>query len=137
MAQAHAPYTGDVALQKDRIAYVGPHAPHGARERLDARGKAVAPGFINMLAHPEESLIADGRALSDLRQGVTLEVIGEDSMGPLNAEMKRLDLQRQGDIKYDDRLDHARGLPARNSSGAGSPRISLPTWGRARCASTC
>ena len=94
------PYTGDVALQKDRIAYVGPHAPHGARERLDARGKAVAPGFINMLAHPEVSLIADGRALSDLRQGVTLEVIGEDSMGPLNAEMKRLDLQRQGDIKY-------------------------------------
>ena len=94
------PYTGDVALQKDRIAYVGRHAPHGARERLDARGKAVAPGFINMLAHPEVSLIADGRALSDLRQGVTLEVIGEDSMGPLNAEMKRLDLQRQGDIKY-------------------------------------
>jgi len=94
------PYTGDVALQKDRIAYVGPHAPHGARERLDAHGKAVAPGFINMLAHPEVSLIADGRALSDLRQGVTLEVIGEDSMGPLNAEMKRLDLQRQGDIKY-------------------------------------
>jgi N-acyl-D-amino-acid deacylase len=95
-----APYTGDVALQKDRIAYVGPHAPHGARERLDARGKAVTPGFINMLAHPEVSLIADGRALSDLRQGVTLEVIGEDSMGPLSADMKRLDLQRQGDIKY-------------------------------------
>ena len=95
-----APYTGDVALQKDRIAYVGPHAPHGARELLDARGKAVAPGFINMLAHPEVSLIADGRALSDLRQGVTLEVIGEDSMGPLSADMKRLDLQRQGDIKY-------------------------------------
>ena len=67
----------------DRIAYVGPHAPGSARERLDAHGKAVAPGFVNMLAHPEESLLADGRALSDLRQGVTLEVLGEDSMGPL------------------------------------------------------
>ena len=61
-------------------------APGTAREHVDAHGKAVAPGFINMLAHPEESLLVDGRALSDLRQGVTLEVIGEDSMGPLNAE---------------------------------------------------
>lgn len=95
-----SPYVGDVALQSDRIAYVGRRAPGGARERVDARGKAVTPGFINMLAHPEVSLLADGRALSDLRQGVTLEVIGEDSMGPLTPEMKRLAVQRQGDIKY-------------------------------------
>jgi N-acyl-D-amino-acid deacylase len=94
------PYIGDVAIRKDRIVYVGPHAPQSARETVDARGKAVAPGFVNMLAHPEESLIADGRALSDLRQGVTLEVIGEDSMGPLSPEMKRHSLERQGDIKY-------------------------------------
>jgi N-acyl-D-amino-acid deacylase len=95
-----APYVGDVAIRGDRIAFVGPRAPHGARERIDGRGKAVAPGFINMLAHPEESLLVDGRALSDLRQGVTLEVIGEDSMGPLNETMKKLALQRQGDIRY-------------------------------------
>ena len=63
-------------------------------------GKAVAPGFINMLAHPEESLLADGRALSDLRQGVTLEVMGEDSMGPLTPTMKQLAVQRQSDIHY-------------------------------------
>ncbi len=94
------PYIGEVAIRKDRIAYVGPHAPGRARESIDARGKAVAPGFVNMLAHPEESLIEDGRALSDLRQGVTLEVIGEDSMGPLSPEMKRRALERQGDIKY-------------------------------------
>src|SRR5256885_4559714 len=50
-----------------------------------------------MLAHPEESLLADGRALSDLRQGVTLEVLGEDSMGPLTPEMKRLATQRQAE----------------------------------------
>jgi N-acyl-D-amino-acid deacylase len=95
-----APFVGDVAIAGDRIAYVGPHAPRPARERVDAHGKAVAPGFVNMLAHPEVSLLADGRALSDLRQGVTLEVLGEDSMGPLNAKMKELMLQRQVDIHF-------------------------------------
>ena len=94
------PFVGDVAIQGDRIVYVGPPAPHAARERVDAHGKAVAPGFVNMLAHPEASLLVDGRALSDLRQGVTLEVLGEDSMGPLTPEMKRLALQRQGDLHY-------------------------------------
>ncbi|MBV8144886.1 MAG: D-aminoacylase [Gammaproteobacteria bacterium] len=94
------PFVGDVAIQGDRIAYLGPHAPHGARERVDAHGRAVAPGFINMLAHPEESLLVDGRALSDLRQGVTLEVIGEDSMGPLTPQMKERALRRQRDLHY-------------------------------------
>jgi N-acyl-D-amino-acid deacylase len=94
------PFVGDVAISGDRIAYVGRHAPKPARERIDAHGKAVAPGFINMLAHPEESLLFDGRALSDLHQGVTLEVLGEDSMGPLTAEMRGRALQRQGDIRY-------------------------------------
>jgi N-acyl-D-amino-acid deacylase len=95
------PFVGDVAIRGDRIAYVGPHAPGRSAEEFAARGRAVAPGFVNMLAHPEASLLVDGRALSDLRQGVTLEVLGEGSMGPLSAEMKRLELQRQGDIKYD------------------------------------
>jgi N-acyl-D-amino-acid deacylase len=94
------PQLGDVAIEGERIAYVGSHAPHPGRIEVDAHGKAVSPGFINMLAHPEESLIADGRALSDLRQGVTLEVMGEATMGPLNAEMKKLALQRQRDIHY-------------------------------------
>ena len=96
-----APYLGDVAISGDRIAYVGPHAPHPAAQTIDARGKAVAPGFINMLSWATESLFADGRAQSDLRQGVTLEIFGEgNSMGPETEEMKRLDTQRQGDIKY-------------------------------------
>src|SRR6516164_2488548 len=94
-------FVGDVAIQGDRIAYVGRHAPNPARERIDARGKAVAPGFVNMLAHPEESLLVDPRGLSDLRQGVTLEVLGEDSMGPLSPKMKALALQREADVKYD------------------------------------
>jgi N-acyl-D-amino-acid deacylase len=94
------PRVGDVAIKADRIAYVGSHAPGTGRTEVDATGRAVAPGFINMLAHPEESLIADGRALSDLRQGVTLEVMGEATMGPLNADMKRLAVERQRDIRY-------------------------------------
>ncbi|MEY4377157.1 MAG: hypothetical protein RJB26_1707 [Pseudomonadota bacterium] len=90
------PFVGDVALQGDRIVYVGPKAPGKGAVEFDATGKAVAPGFINMLAHPEESLLIDKRALSDLRQGVTLEVMGEMSMGPLNDAMKA-DFLRQAD----------------------------------------
>ncbi|MDP9090881.1 MAG: D-aminoacylase [Pseudomonadota bacterium] len=95
------PYTGDVAIDGDRIAYVGPRAPGKGRSEIDVHGNAVAPGFINMLAHPEESLIVDGRALSDLRQGVTLEVMGEMSMGPLNSAMKAQAVSQQGDIHFD------------------------------------
>ncbi len=95
-----APVRGDVAILGDRIAYVGRQAPGRGRTEIDARGKAVAPGFINMLAHPEESLFADGRALSDLAQGVTLEVLGEDSMGPLTPSLQQLMRQRQSDIHY-------------------------------------
>ncbi|HXP63833.1 MAG TPA: D-aminoacylase [Steroidobacteraceae bacterium] len=95
-----AGYVGDVAIDGDRISYAGPHAPGKGRLEIDARGKAVAPGFVNMLAHPEESLLVDKRALSDLKQGVTLEVMGEDSMGPLNPKMKQDMLSHQGDIHY-------------------------------------
>ena len=95
------PYVGDVALRGDKIVYVGPHAPGRAARTVDAAGKAVSPGFINMLSWAVESLIADGRGMSDTYQGVTLEVFGEgDSMGPLTPQMKRLAVKRQGDIKY-------------------------------------
>jgi len=95
------PYVGDVALAGNKIVYVGPHAPGRAARVVDATGKAVSPGFINMLSWANESLIADGRGVSDTVQGVTLEVMGEgDSMGPLNPTMKRLEIERQGDIKY-------------------------------------
>jgi N-acyl-D-amino-acid deacylase len=94
------PYLGDVAIDGDRIAYVGPTRDLVGRMDIDVHGEGVAPGFINMLAHPEESLLVDGRALSDLTQGVTLEVMGEFSMGPLNQKMKELMVARQDDIKY-------------------------------------
>lgn len=95
------PYLGDVAVKGDRIAYVGPHAPGRGKREIDAHGKAVAPGFINMLSHSEDSFMADGRGLSELRQGVTLEVMGEGgSIGPLTPKMQKLEEQRQHDIKY-------------------------------------
>ncbi len=96
-----APFVGDVAIEDDRIVYVGPKAPGTAARTVDAKGLAVSPGFINMLSWATESLLVDPRGLSDLRQGVTLEVMGEGwSMGPLSDEMKTLAVQRQGDIKY-------------------------------------
>ena len=95
------PFTGDVAIKGDRIVYVGPDAPGDAGKVVEAKGLAVSPGFINMLSWATESLLVDPRGLSDLRQGVTLEVMGEGwSMGPLSDEMKKLAVQRQGDIKY-------------------------------------
>jgi N-acyl-D-amino-acid deacylase len=95
-----APYVGDVAIKGDRIVCVG-RCAGAAKQSIDARGLAVVPGFINMLSWANETLIADGRGQSDIRQGVTLEVMGEgESMGPWNVEMKRNEGARQGDIKY-------------------------------------
>jgi N-acyl-D-amino-acid deacylase len=89
-----------VAVKGDRIVAVGQVPGRGARE-VDARGLAVAPGFINMLSWATESLIHDPKGQSDIRQGVTLEVMGEGwSMGPLNPEMKRKALARQTDIRF-------------------------------------
>jgi N-acyl-D-amino-acid deacylase len=99
------PTRGDIAIRGDVIAEVaaaGAIAHGAAPVEIDAGGKAVAPGFINMLSWATESLIADGRSQSDIRQGVTLEVFGEGwSMGPLNPAMKKEAVERQDDIKYD------------------------------------
>jgi N-acyl-D-amino-acid deacylase len=99
------PYKGWISFDGDRITGMGRDFPPGRlghdAKMLDARGQAVAPGFINMLSWSNESLLADGRALSDLKQGVTLEVMGEGtSMGPWTPAMKATREARQDDIKY-------------------------------------
>ncbi len=94
------PYVADVAIANGRIAAMGPVLRGRGATEVDAHGKAVSPGFINMLAHPEESILIDGRAVSDITQGVTLEVLGESSMGPLSPEMKTTMVQRQSDLTY-------------------------------------
>ncbi|HEX3127737.1 MAG TPA: D-aminoacylase [Thermoanaerobaculia bacterium] len=95
------PYVGDVALRGDRIAKLGDLGDARGKVEVDAKGMAVAPGFINMLSWATDSLIYDGRGQSDIRQGVTLEVMGEGaSMGPLTDAMKKESVEQQGDIKY-------------------------------------
>src|SRR5438128_819202 len=92
----------DLAIRGDRIAGVGNFKNAKAKTIVDAKGLAVAPGFINMLSWSTESLIQDGRSQSELRQGVTTEIMGEgNSMGPLNDRMKERGLREQGDIKYE------------------------------------
>ena len=83
------PYKGDIGINADTIAFIGDLSKASAKNEIDAKGNAVAPGFINMLSWATETLIEDGRSQSDIRQGVTLEVMGEGwSMGPLNGSMK-------------------------------------------------
>ncbi len=97
-----SPMVGDVAILADNIVAVGDIGRATAPLEIDVTGLAVAPGFINMLSWATESLIEDGRGLSDIVQGVTLEVFGEGmSMGPLNDAMKRRMVDEQGDIRFD------------------------------------
>ena len=95
------PFKGDIAIKNDTIVYIGDLSKESANNEIDAKGNAVAPGFINMLSWATETLIEDGRSQSDIKQGVTLEVMGEGwSMGPLNPSMKEREQRAQGDIKY-------------------------------------
>src|SRR4051794_8690627 len=133
------PFVGDVAVSGDTIASVGPAVEGRGRVEIDASGLAIAPGFINMLSWASESLIEDGRSQSDIRQGVTLEVMGEGwSAGPLNDEMKRETLRRQGDIKYDiewttlgEYLDYLvrRGVSTNVASFIGAATVRIHTLG--------
>jgi len=96
------PRKADVAIRGDRIASVGDLKSAKANTVIDAKGLAVAPGFINMLSWSTESLIQDGRSQSEIRQGVTTEIMGEgESMGPVNDRVREHKISEQTDIKYD------------------------------------
>jgi N-acyl-D-amino-acid deacylase len=96
------PRTTDVAIRRDRIVGLGNFPAESAKSVIDAKGLAVAPGFINMLSWSTDSLIEDGRSQSEIREGVTTEIMGEGiSMGPLNARMKERMQKDQADIKYE------------------------------------
>ena len=92
---------GGVAIHGDTIAKSGDVSADRGRVDIDVHGQVIAPGFINMMSGPD-GLFADGRGLSDLMQGVTLEIFGEgESMGPLNDAMRAEDMAQEGDIKVD------------------------------------
>src|SRR6516225_10376827 len=92
----------DLAIKGDRIARLGDFSKASAKTIVNASSLAVAPGFINMLSWSTESLIQDGRSQSELRQGVTTEIMGEgESMGPVNDRVREHKIREQTDIKYD------------------------------------
>src|ERR1700726_1840883 len=92
----------DLAIKGDRIAGVGDFKNAKAKETVNATGLAVAPGFINMLSWSDQTLIQDGRSQSEIRQGVTTEIMGEgESMGPVNGRVREHMLREQKDIKYE------------------------------------
>jgi len=95
-------FIGDIGINADTITKIGTIKNTTGLSEIDAEGLVVAPGFINMLSWATESLIEDGRSQSDIRQGVTLEVMGEgESMGPLNDWLKQEMKEAQQDIKFD------------------------------------
>jgi N-acyl-D-amino-acid deacylase len=125
---------GDVAIAGDRIAAVGVVDGRGKTE-IDGHGLAAAPGFINVMSQAVESLIADGRGMSDVKQGVTTEIFGEgESAGPLTPAMKKEVVDYQSDIRYDVEWttlgEYLRWLTRRGVSvnvgsflGAATPRV--------------
>ncbi len=134
-----APFVGDLAIDGDTIAAVGSVGRLRGRSEIDASGLAVAPGFINMLSWATTTLLQDGRAQSDIRQGVTLEVFGEGwSMGPLNEAMKQEMVERQADIKFKvewttlgEYLEHltARGISPNVASFVGASTVRIHVLG--------
>ena len=127
------PFAGDIAISGDSILAMGDLKDYQGRTEIDAAGKAIAPGFINMLSQADVSLLQDGRSQSDIRQGVTLEVMGEgESMGPLNARLKDEMIRGQKDIKYDvswntlgEYLDHLekKGVSCNVASFVGAAQV--------------
>jgi N-acyl-D-amino-acid deacylase len=134
-------FEGDVAIDADRISAIGRLDAARGRLEIDARGLAVAPGFINMLSWATEALLVDGRSQSDIRQGVTLEVMGEgSSMGPLTAAMREEMLAEQGDLRFDvpwttlgEYLEHLerRGVSTNVASFVGATTVRVHELGRA------
>ncbi len=97
-----APIVADLAIDDDTVSAIAPAGTLAGRTEIDATGLAVSPGFINVLSWANETLLVDGRGQSDIRQGVTLEVMGEGtSMGPLTEKMREDRIARQGDLVYD------------------------------------
>jgi N-acyl-D-amino-acid deacylase len=133
------PVQADVAIQGDKIAAVGNMSDRSAARELDVGGLAVAPGFINMLSWAVTSLIVDGKSQSDIRQGVTLEVVGEAlSMGPLTKRTRAMLENMRGDIDFDIEWDtlgeylqymENRGISPNITSFVGATSLRINTVG--------
>ncbi|UCC25200.1 MAG: D-aminoacylase [Gemmatimonadales bacterium] len=133
------PIVGDVAILGDSVLAVGELGGMTAASELDVTGLAVAPGFINMLSWATETLLVDPRGISDIVQGVTLEVFGEgSSMGPLTEAMRQEMVESQGDLEFDvtwtslgDYLEHleTRGVSPNVASFLGATTVRIHELG--------
>jgi N-acyl-D-amino-acid deacylase len=94
------PVITDIGIRNDRIVSIGKLSSASSSIVVNAKNLAVAPGFINMFSHTE-SLIIDGRSLGEIYQGVTTQIHGEGSMGPLTEKMRQDRIKAQGDYKFD------------------------------------
>jgi N-acyl-D-amino-acid deacylase len=131
----------DIGIRGDRVAAVGDLSRASADQRIDARGMAVAPGFINMLSWSTESLLEDGHSQSDIRQGVTLEVMGEGwTMGPINDAMRAEMIRQQSYIRFDptwttlgEYMAHlvSRGISTNIASYVGATTVRIHVLGEA------
>ncbi|MBL8545134.1 MAG: D-aminoacylase [Hyphomonadaceae bacterium] len=136
-----APVRADVGISGERIAAIGDLSRASATQRIDAQGMAVSPGFINMLSWSTESLLEDGLSQSDIRQGVTLEVMGEGwTMGPINEAMRAEMIRQQSYIRFDptwttlgDYMDHLveRGITPNIASYVGATTVRIHVLGEA------
>jgi N-acyl-D-amino-acid deacylase len=136
----------DIGIRGDRIASIGSIRAHDGKRELDVRGKVVAPGFINLLSWGNESLLVDGRGMSDVMQGVTLELFGEGwSMGPLSPEMHADMIKQQNDLRFDvpwttlgGYLSHLeqKGVSPNVASLVGATTVRINIIGRDRRAAT-
>jgi len=96
------PFSADLGIRGDTIAAIGGLDEYTSRIRIDAEGRAVSPGFINMLSWAHKSLLFDGQSQSNIRQGVTLEVMGEGwSMGPMTPAMRQEMIDDQRDYTFE------------------------------------
>src|SRR5213594_302689 len=98
-------FYGDVAIKKGRIASIGKISPESGQRAISAKGYVVTPGFIDMHTHSDQPLVADGNAESKVRQGVTLDIIGESqTVAPLSGpvlEEYRVEHRRRNNIETD------------------------------------
>lgn len=119
------PYSADIGINADTISAIGNLNASEASQIIDAEGLAVSPGFINMLSWANYSLLNDGRSLSNLKQGVTLEVFGEgSSMGPLTATMRENANQPWSTLgEYLDYLTQEKGVSTNVASFVGATTV--------------
>ena len=98
-------FYGDVAIKKGKIASIGKISPEAGQRAISAKGYVVTPGFIDMHTHSDQPVIADGNAESKVRQGVTLDIIGESqTVAPLEGailEEYRLEHRKRNGIETD------------------------------------